>query len=94
LGIDNYFGIEKSEGLEACKICRKEFKKGEVRLRLLRGETTYFFVYDYYHIHCFYAYNKRIVLKFLKTFLPLVFEEDIAQPLVMSLKLSSSLEET
>jgi len=80
-------GVEKSKG-EKCDLCHTKISKNEWRIRILIGEhDNQEPIYDYYHVKCFVKGYNKFIKNFLSIVLPLIFGEEIAQPLILALKL-------
>jgi len=84
---DYSIGVELSKG-EKCDLCHMNIAKNEWRIRILIGEhEDREPIYDFYHIQCFIKAFEKFTKNFLSVVLPLIYGKEIAQPLILSLKL-------
>jgi len=87
--VDYSIGVEKSKG-ENCDLCHMKIAENEWRIRILIGELEDREpIYDFYHIQCFINAYKKFTKSFLSAVLPLIFGKEVAQPLVLALRMQS-----
>jgi len=85
--VDYSIGVELSKG-EKCDLCHMKIAENEWRIRMLIGEhDDQEPIYDYYHVKCFIKSYNKFIRNFLSIILPLIFGEEIAKPLILTLKL-------